>query len=75
MVQFDELGQEFKMTRILNLIMTKPLICCVVALAVALAVSPASAQALTPLFGGSLRAALDAISGSIAEHPAAMIPP
>jgi hypothetical protein len=55
--------------------MTKPLIYCAVAITMALLFGVAYAQAFHPTHNGSLRAAMDAISRSIAEHPAEMIPP
>jgi hypothetical protein len=55
--------------------MTKPLIYCAVAIAIVLLFGAAYAQALGPTHNGSFRAAMDAVSGSIAEHSAEMIPP
>jgi len=55
--------------------MTKPLIYCAVTIAVALLFGAAYAQSFPPTQTGSLRAAMDALSGSIADHYTAMIPP
>jgi hypothetical protein len=55
--------------------MTKPLIYCAVAVAMTLLFGAAYAQVFPPIHNGSLRAAMDALSDSIAEHHTAMTPP
>jgi len=55
--------------------MTKPLIYCAVVIAMTLLFGVAYAQAFPPTQNGSLRAAMDALSESIAEHNTAMTPP